>query len=526
MAHTKGPSMNMHRDDLAGCSLVGIEVGAGPTETGRRAFSAVDPATGEELNPVYLVATDAELERAVHLAAEAFSAYAALPGPERTRFLHAIANELESDRDQIVERGRRETALAEGRLNGELSRATNQIRMFAELVEDEAWREARAQLPGDGSDWSSDLRSMRRAIGPVAVFGAGNFPLAFSVAGGDTASALAAGCPVIAKAHPGHPGLSELAGRAIARAARSTSMPRGVFSLLFDDAHEVGIELVKRREVRAVAFTGSRVGGQALLQVAAERDDPIPVFAEMGSINPLIVLPEAAQARGEEIAEGLHGSFTLGVGQFCTKPGVVLVPRGAAGDALVRALADRTEGTTDTTMLNTRTSHGYERGLALMRGADAELLASGTIATSSPACGAAALWETGLEQVASTPALLQEVFGPSTVVVRYDDPSTLAPFVRALEGQLTGTIHAEPDELLAHRALVDSLADRAGRVILNQFPTGVEVGPATVHGGPYPATSDGRSTSVGTRAIERFTRWVAYQNFPSEMLPDALRELD
>lgn len=517
--------MNTRTDDLAGHSLIGTEASRGTTEAAGRTFSAVDPGTGEKLSPVYLAATDAELQRAGSLAAEAFGTYAAKPGHERTRFLHAVADELEGDRERIVERGERETALAEGRLNGELSRTTNQIRMFAELVEDDAWRDPRAHLPGDGSDWSVDLRSMRRAVGPVAVFGAGNFPLAFSVAGGDTASALAAGCPVIVKAHPGHPGLSELVGNAIARAARATRMPPGVFSLLFDDAHEVGVELVKRPEIRAVAFTGSRSGGQALMQVAAERDDPVPVFAEMGSINPLFVLPEAAKVRGATIAEELHASFTLGVGQFCTKPGVVLVPRGAAGDALVRALAERTEGTKDTTMLSMRTSEGYERGLARLRDAEAQLVASGAIATSSPACGAAALWETDLSEVAARPSLLQEVFGPSTIVVRYDDPSSLAPFARTLEGQLTGTIHAEPAELSSHRDLIESLADRAGRVILNQYPTGVDVGPATVHGGPYPATSDGRSTSVGTRAIERFTRWVAYQNFPSEMMPETLRRL-
>jgi len=518
--------MNTRNDDLAGRSLVGTEQGRATVDTAARTFSAVDPATGEALSPVFAAATDAELRHAGHLAAEAFDTYAATPGPERTRFLHAIADELEGDRERIVERGELETALAEGRLNGELGRTTNQIRMFAELVEDDAWRDPRAHLPGQDANWSVDLRSMRRAIGPVAVFGAGNFPLAFSVAGGDTASALAAGCPVIVKAHPGHPGLSEIVGHAIARAARATGMPPGVFSLLFDDAHQVGVELVKRPEIRAVAFTGSRSGGQALMQVVAERDVPVPVFAEMGSVNPLFVLPEAAKVRGSQIAEGLHASFTLGVGQFCTKPGIVLVPRGVAGDALVSALAERTEGTTDTTMLSTRTSDGYERGLARLRGSSAQLVAAGAIATSSPACGAAALWETDLDDVAATPSLLQEVFGPSTIVVRYDDPSSLAPFARTLEGQLTGTIHAEPDELLAHRDLVESFAERAGRVLLNQFPTGVEVGPATVHGGPYPATSDGRSTSVGTRAIERFTRWVAYQNFPAEMLPQPLRDLD
>lgn len=516
--------MKTHAEERTGRSLIGTEDDAVTSESPGTTFTAVDPATGEELAPAYTAATDPEVDRAGRLAHEAFFPYASSPGADRARFLHAVADELEGDRETIVVRGMRETGLSEGRLNNELTRTTNQIRMFADLVTDVAWRDPRAHIPGEGSDWNADMRSMRRAIGPVAVFGAGNFPLAFSVAGGDTASALAAGCPVIAKAHPSHPGLSELAGRAIARAARATGMPQGVFSLLFDNAHAVGVKLVQLPEIRAVAFTGSRTGGEALMQIAAERDVPIPVFAEMGSINPIFILPEAARARSEEIAEGLYDSFTLGVGQFCTKPGVVLVPRGDAGDALVRALAKRTDDSTDGIMLNTGTKNSYERGLARLRDAGVERLASGKIESASPACGAAALWEASLSDVFEKPELLAEVFGPSTLLVRYDDASSLPSFARQLEGQLTGTIHAEPQELHASRDLVEALADRAGRVILNQYPTGVEVGPATVHGGPYPATSDSRSTSVGTRAIERFTRWVVYQNFPVDVLPEPLHE--
>lgn len=518
-------STSTERARLEGRSLIGTAEPAAEDMTETRTFTAVDPSTGAELEPSYLVTMDDQVQEAGRLAAEAFGPYASLRGSERARFLRAAAEELERDREAITARGARETALPEGRMNGELTRTTNQIRMFADLIEHDAWLDARAHTDENGSSWNAELRSLRRAIGPVAVFGAANFPLAFSVAGGDTASALAAGCPVIAKAHPSHPGLSELAGRAIARAARNQGMPPGVFSLLFDDGHDIGVQLVRLPQVRAVGFTGSRSGGEALMREAAERDVPIPVFAEMGSINPLFVLPQAAEARADEIAEGLHSSFTLGVGQFCTKPGVVLVPRSPAGDTLVRGLAERTEATAEATMLNTRIRDGYERGLHLLREARAELLAAGEGGRTSHACGSAALWQVDLERVQDEASLLGEVFGPSVLLVRYDDPRALAGFARELEGQLTGTIHAEPDELREHRDLIDALADRAGRVILNQYPTGVDVGPATVHGGPYPATSDGRSTSVGTRAIERFTRWVSFQNFPPEVLPEPLREV-
>ncbi|MDR9392627.1 MAG: aldehyde dehydrogenase (NADP(+)), partial [Trueperaceae bacterium] len=368
-----------------------------------------------------------------------------------------------------------------------------------------------------------DLRSMRRAIGPVAVFGASNFPFAFSVAGGDTASALAAGCPVVVKAHPGHPGTSELVGAAIADAAHRTGLPDGVFSLLFDDGHDAGAQLVRAPEIRAVGFTGSRGGGEALMRIATERPVPIPVYAEMGSVNPVFVLPGAAHARGEAIAEGLHVSFTLGVGQFCTNPGVVLVPRGADGDAIATELARRTEATPGGTMLNARVCEMYGRGIDALREAGGTPLAQG-YAADGPTAASAAAWEVDLAAVRADPTLLHEVFGPSTVLVWYRDVVDLVAFARAMEGQLTATVHAEDDELDVVRPLFAVLADRAGRVLFGGFPTGVEVSPAMVHGGPFPATSDGRGTSVGTYAIERFTRFVAYQNAPQALLPEALRD--
>ncbi len=486
-------------------------------------FRAVDPRTGGAIEPAFYTATGGEVARAARLAAEAFEPYAELSGETRAEFLERIADALDARRDALVARASCETALPEGRLQGETARTTNQLRMFADLVRDEVWREPRIDR-GDPERTLApkpDVRSMRRAIGPVAVFGASNFPLAFSVAGGDTAAALAAGCPVVVKAHPGHPGTSELVGATIAEVARAMELPEGVFSLLFDDGHEVGVKLVEAPQVRAVGFTGSRAGGEALMKVAAARPEPIPVYAEMGSVNPVFVTPGAARARGEALAEGLHRSLTLGVGQFCTNPGVVLVPQGEDGGALVRALARRVEATPPGTMLNARVYEGYGRDLAALRAAGGRPLARGAQAEGA---AAAALWEVDLEDALANPELLSEVFGPSALIVRYDEPGRLLAFARAMEGQLTATIHAEDDELGAQRPLAAALADRAGRVLFGGFPTGVEVGSAMVHGGPFPATSDGRGTSVGTHAIERYTRLVAYQDFPQELLPEALRD--
>ena len=499
--------------------------------SGRREFRAYDPVAGRELEPPFQSATEAEVDAAAQAAARAFPSYVALPAGERAAFIRRIADELESRKDALVERGVSETGLPVGRLQGELGRTTGQLRMFADLIERPEWLDARIDA-GDPQRHppKPDVRSLRRGVGPVVVFGASNFPLAFSVAGGDTASALAAGCPVICKAHPSHPGTSRLAGEAILAAAAATGMPTGVFALLFDDGHEVGGALVRHPKIKAVGFTGSRTGGEALMRIAAERPEPIPVYAEMGSVNPVFVLPEAAAARGREIAEGLHASFTLGVGQFCTNPGVTLVPVGAAGDALRDELVTLTSATAPGSMLNPGICKAYGQGLERLRATGATRLAEGGAgptngdADSPATTGVASVWETELATVRQQPELLVEVFGPSTLLIRYDDPAELPAFADAMEGQLTATMIGEPTELAVQQQLVASLADRAGRLIVNQFPTGVEVTPAMVHGGPFPATSDGRSTSVGTHAIDRFTRLVAYQNFPQALLPTELRD--
>ncbi len=501
---------------------------ATPQTEPARVFRATDPRTGTFVGREFAVSTRDEVDEAARAAARAFPRFAAFSPSARGRFLRRIAEELRSAADEVVAVAGSETGLPEARLRSELTRTTSQLEMFADLLDSSEWLDARID-PGDPAREPApkpDVRSLRRGVGPVAVFGASNFPLAFSVAGGDTASALAAGCPVVAKAHPSHPGTSAAAAEAVLRAAEATGMPQGVFALLYDDGIEVGEELVRHPAIKAVGFTGSRGGGLALVRLAAARPEPIPVYAEMGSVNPVFVLPGAAAARPKDIAEGLHASFTLGVGQFCTNPGVAFLPADAGGDEIADRLVKLTKGTGPGAMLNARVCQAYKRGVESLERAGAELLASGQ-AEGGPTEAVATLHQVALADLASDPDLLAEVFGPSTLLVRYEAAEALPEAAGRLEGQLTATVHGESFELEpggAAEALFSVLVDKAGRLIVNQFPTGVEVGPAMVHGGPFPASSDGRSTSVGTRAVERFTRLVAFQNFPQELLPEALRD--
>jgi NADP-dependent aldehyde dehydrogenase len=506
--------------NLQGLSILGGELG----EPGERTFRAENPATGAPLEPPFHAATLDEVDSACRLAGEAFETLAAAPGAERGALLRAIAAGLEARAEAIVARAGLETGLPMGRLQSELGRTTGQLRLFAEVAEDGLWQDVRI-VPADPDRKPQprpDLRSLRVPLGPVAVFGASNFPLAFSVAGGDTASALAAGNPVVVKAHPAHPGTSELVGQVIREAVEARGLPEGVFSLLFDSGFPVAEHLVRHPQIRAVGFTGSRAGGEALMRLARDRRDPIPIFAEMGSVNPVIVLPGALAERGAAIAEGLHGSFTLGAGQFCTNPGVVLLAAGAAGDAFAQDLAARTSITPSAPLLTRRICESFEGGLARLESLGARLLARAAQADNAD-WGRAAVWEVSAATVLEHPALLEEVFGPTTLVIRYHDEQELEQLVNQLDGQLTATVHAAAGEAARHPRLVRQLATKAGRLVFDQFPTGVEVNAAVVHGGPYPATSDGRSTSVGTRAIERFTRLMCYQNAPAEVLPAALR---
>jgi NADP-dependent aldehyde dehydrogenase len=489
-------------------------------------FRAIDPSTGKALGPEFISAEAKDVERAAELAAAAAPRFVAVGTRERANFLRAIAEELTADGAAIVERAQLETGLARPRLEGELARTVGQLRLFAEVVEEGSWVDARIDeaLPERKPLPRPDVRSMLRPIGPVVVFGASNFPLAFSVAGGDTASALAAGNPVIVKAHPAHPGTSELAGRAILRAAAKCNLPNGVFALLFDHGIEVGTALVQHPVIQAVAFTGSTGGGQALMRLAAGRPQPIPCYAEMGSTNPLFILRGALRERAADLAKGLQTSFTLGSGQFCTKPGLVFVPQQDA-DEFLDALRSGLSALGAHGMLTPSIAERYNVAIAGRRGGGkAEWVAGFEGATAGDAAtGGAAVFSVPLADFAANHELEEEIFGPTTLLIHYGELRELVDVANRLHGHLTATIHGTEEDLREASELVSALETKVGRLLFNGYPTGVEVCHAMVHGGPFPATSDSRTTSVGTRAILRFARPVCYQDFPDTSLPAELQ---
>ena len=477
-------------------------------------FSAFNAATGEPLPPSYADATLAEIDFTVEAARQSADAFARATPATRAALLDAIAAGLEARGAEWIARAHLETGLPVARLEGERNRTAAQLRLFAAVVREGSWVDARIDpaQPDRKPAPRPDLRRMLRPIGPVAVFGASNFPFAFSVAGGDTASALAAGNPVVVKAHPAHPGTSEIAAAAIRAALAGVGLPAGVFGLVQGAAPEVSHALVRHPAIAAVGFTGSTRAGRALFDAAAARPQPIPVFAEMSSVNPLFVLPGALGQRGEAIAEGLVGSCTLGVGQFCTKPGLVFGPAGPAWEAFAATVAARAKAAPPGVMLHAGIQESFTRGLAALR--DVEWLAQG---------GA---WVARVEAASfrARPELAHELFGPFTLLVTVRDRAEALALAGELEGQLTATIHGTPEDLEEATDLVAILARKAGRLLCNGYPTGVEVSPAMQHGGPYPATTDARFTSVGTAAIFRFARPVCYQAFPESLLPDALRD--
>lgn len=495
--------------ELSGLSIIG----SGRGTAGGNVFHGFNPTTGEDLPPVYHTASADEVDQAAQLAHAAFATYSQTTGAERAAFLRRLADGLEDLGQHLINRAVQETGLPEPRLRNEMARTSNQLRLFAGLVEEGSWVDARIDH-GDADRKplpKPDVRSMLRPIGPVVVFGASNFPLAFSVLGGDTASAFAAGCPAIFKAHPAHPGTSELVGLAVSAAVRDCGLHPGVFSLLFDAGNEVGTALVKHPLIKAGGFTGSRAGGRALFDVACSRAEPIPFYAEMSSVNPVVILPGALRERSDQIAAGLHASVTVGVGQFCTNPGLVLLAENKESDAFVKKLGELMAGRVEQTMLTPAISTNYRNGVA----ARMKHAAVKTI-------GESALFKTTAADFLAHPELAEELFGPSTLVVTYND--RILELVEALEGQLTATIHGSEEDLRTHQDLIRLLERKAGRLVFNGFPTGVEVGHAMVHGGPYPATSDGRYTSVGTRATFRFTRQVCFQDFPNDALPEELQD--
>ena len=457
----------------------------------------------------------------------AFAVYGRVPGRERGELLRRIAARIEAIAGELIERVEQETALPQARLQAETARTCGQLRLFAEVAEEGSWVSARIDYadPDRKPVPKPDIRSMLRPLGPVVVFGASNFPLAFSVAGGDTASALAGGNPVIVKAHAAHPGTSELVGRAIQACVRESGLPEGVFSLLFGHGAEVGTALMKHPLTKAGGFTGSRRAGRVLMDIAAARPDPIPFYAEMSSTNPVFILPGALHERGESIAAGLHASFTMGAGQFCTKPGMVFLPKGGDAASFREKLRQLVAGSTPFHLL-TATIHSSYGSAVAGRKTDAKvkLVAEAPQADGSDGFAAgSALFETDAASFLDS-ELDAEIFGPTTLLVRHSNRDEVLKIAQGLEGHLTATIHGTEQDLRDFADLVAILESKVGRLVFNGFPTGVEVCHAMVHGGPYPSTSDGRSTSVGSRAIFRFTRPVCYQGFPNESLPNELKD--
>ena len=486
-----------------------------------------NPSTGELLEGEFPEATAGEIDAAARAAERAFEAYGVLSGARRAEFLRAIAQQVLALGDRLLERAGAETGLPSGRLESERARTVSQVLLFADLIEEGSWVGARIDraVPDRKPQPRPDIRRMLVPLGPVAVFGASNFPLAFSVAGGDTISAFAAGCPVVVKAHPGHPGTSDLVAQAVRTAARETRMPEGVFGILHGTSPEVGITLVTHPAIRAVGFTGSLAAGRTLFDAAALRPDPIPVYAEMGSSNPVFVLPGAIAERSAAIAKGLAASVTLGAGQFCTNPGLVFAIDSPASSAFFKETGDLLAATPPGTMVHGGIKTSYDRGVGEAAGVAGESIAArATGAGAHPETEAPAmLLLSDARAFAENPRLAHEIFGPATLGVRCVSRLELLQIARGLRGHLTATIHATEKDLADFAELVAILRRRVGRLVFNGFPTGVEVCPAMHHGGPYPATTDSRSTSVGTAAIERIARPVFYQDSPKCIHPEELR---
>jgi NADP-dependent aldehyde dehydrogenase len=466
-----------------------------------------------------------EVDQALREASVAFLSYKNLPGKKKGEFLRAIAHEIESLGNELVTTAMNETALPEARIVAERGRTSGHLRMFAALVEEGSWVEARIDtaIPDRVPAPKPDIRKMRVPLGLVVVFGASNFPLAYSTAGGDTASALAAGCPVIVKAHPAHAKTSQLVADAISKAMTSTGMPRGVFQHLHGSSFAVGQALVTHTLTKAVGFTGSFAGGKALYDLAVQRKEPVPVFAEMGSVNPVILLPESLQKDFAATAEKLAASITLGVGQFCTNPGLVFAIEGAGLNNLIKELALRIRKVAPATMLHPGISSNYRGKLQHALGQRGVLLEAESETEGTDLQGRPAVASVPAVEFLKNPGLAEEVFGPFSLVVKCASASELSQVVGALKGQLTATVIGSTEEISRHSAMMNILIEKAGRLIINGVPTGVEVCPSMQHGGPFPATTDSRFSSVGTDAIYRFTRPVSFQGFPDELLPAELK---
>ncbi|WP_072804727.1 aldehyde dehydrogenase (NADP(+)) [Rhodococcoides yunnanense] len=508
-------------------SITGDFLIGGAARTGEGdAIEAIDPSSGETLGPTFHYATTKDVQDATRLADEAFDTYRRTTSEARALFLESIADNIDALGDELIDRASAESGLSRVRLQGERGRTTGQLRLFASVLREGSWNGARIDpaQPDRKPAPRSDIRLRNIPLGPVVVFSASNFPLAFSVAGGDTASALAAGCPVIVKAHDAHLGTSELVGRAVSAAVVEHGLPSGVFSLIYGLGQTIGVELVTDPVVAAVGFTGSRGGGLALCRAAAGRDVPIPVYAEMSSINPVFLLPGALRESASELGAAFAASLTMGSGQFCTNPGLVFAVVGAELSEFLSAASTAIGLSTGAAMLTPGIAAAYASGQqALREHADVD-----SVATGQPgSCvfqGLPELLVTDAENFLADPSLHAEVFGATSLVVRCNDLDQLLGAVKGLEGQLTATVHAVPGDHASAEVLVEQLERTAGRILFNGWPTGVEVGHAMVHGGPFPATSDSRTTSVGSLAIDRFLRPVSYQDVPDALLPSAIAD--
>lgn len=493
--------------------------------SGAKTFKTFNPLLNIQNQSSYTEASTEEINEAVFLAADAYLVYNQKSGHEKASFLNAIADEILALDTVLIETYCSESGLPEGRAKGERGRTIGQLKAFAALLEEGSWVDATIEtgIPDRTPGPKPDLRKMLVPLGPVVVFGASNFPLAFSTAGGDTAAALAAGCPVIVKSHPMHAGTGELVSGAIVRAAEKTGMPNGVFSNLNSSGHEVGKKLVLHPMIKAVGFTGSLKGGRALLDLAAQREEPIPVFAEMGSINPVVILPKALQNRNAELAGTYAGSITVGSGQFCTNPGLLLGIKGDALSSFIKNLSEEIVKIEPSCMLHPNIIGTYEKNKQSALEQEGLVVAADYGDEVSVNFARQAVVTVDGATFLQNSTLHHEVFGPFSMVVQCADKTELQNIISNLEGQLTGTIISDDDEISSYPMVIAALQNRVGRIIFNGVPTGVEVCAAMQHGGPYPATTDSRFTSVGVDSIKRWVRPFSFQNWPNELLPNELK---
>lgn len=501
---------------LTGKNYIGLNLSG----TGTTTFQSINPSSGEPLATVFFEATDEEVDQACFLAERAFPFFQSTSIPDRANFLISIAEEIDAS-TELEGIYCLESGLSEARFRVERSRTTNQLRSFADHIQKGYWLEASIDTSQSDNFPQQDLRRCMEGIGPVVVFGASNFPLAYSTAGGDTASALAAGCPVIVKSHPMHPGTGEMVAQAIIRASKRTNMPEGVFSNLNSLSHKTGQRLVQHPSVKGVGFTGSYLGGKTLFELSMRRDEPIPFFAEMGSLNPVFLSQGAQSLRSEELAEQLAISITNDAGQFCTKPGLIFVEACLKTEEFINSLGEHIVAKANSTLLGAGILNNFQRASSDLVKLGTETFINGL---ADKGQGTNTLLVVNGNDFLSNSQMHEEVFGPFSIVVMCSEIGMIHKCVRSLKGQLTGTIHCENEEIEKYKDLFELVRQKSGRMIYNGVPTGVRVCGSMTHGGPFPASTDPRFTAVGVDAIRRFLRPVSYQNYPDILLPDCLKD--